>query len=181
MFWQRGYSGTSTRALTSAMTVSTSSLYAAFGGKAELFELTVRTYAERYREIYAAAIDLAEISAVIDAILTESVLEFTQPLATHPGCLASSAAVSDCPETMNTSAFLADLHATNERTLRHRIQKAIDLGELTDDTDPHTTASLVQTVWHGLSARANLGDDRATLLGIADRAITTVTASLPYR
>jgi hypothetical protein len=26
-----------------------------------------------------------------------------------------------------------------------------------------------------------LGDDRATLLGIADRAITTVTASLPYR
>ncbi|MHC3472875.1 TetR/AcrR family transcriptional regulator [Streptomyces sp. 7R007] len=56
LLWRRGHSGTSTRALTAALGLSTSSLYAAFGSKAGLFEESVRTYAERYRDIYRRAV-----------------------------------------------------------------------------------------------------------------------------
>src|SRR5690348_16822538 len=56
LFWRYGYSGTSTRTLTEALGISTSSLYAAFGTKADLFEESVRRYAERYREIYQQAV-----------------------------------------------------------------------------------------------------------------------------
>ncbi|MBE8146005.1 helix-turn-helix transcriptional regulator [Brevibacterium casei] len=52
LFWRRGYSGTSTRALTAAIGISSSSLYSAFGGKAGLFAEAVEVYADRYAEIY---------------------------------------------------------------------------------------------------------------------------------
>ncbi|MDN6748212.1 MAG: TetR/AcrR family transcriptional regulator, partial [Brevibacterium sp.] len=44
LFWRRGYSGTSTRDLTSAIGVSTSSLYSAFGSKAGVLEESVSFY-----------------------------------------------------------------------------------------------------------------------------------------
>ncbi|MFJ5222844.1 hypothetical protein [Streptomyces sp. NPDC088400] len=49
----------------------------------------VRTYAERYREIYQQALAENDVQTVIERILTSSVHEFTQP-ETHPGCLISS-------------------------------------------------------------------------------------------
>ncbi|MGW7025180.1 TetR/AcrR family transcriptional regulator [Streptomyces decoyicus] len=75
LFWRRGYSGTSTRDLTAALGLSASSLYAAFGGKAGLFEEAVRTYAERYREIYRQAVAEKDLRTVIDQILIDSVHE----------------------------------------------------------------------------------------------------------
>ncbi|MGW7636579.1 TetR/AcrR family transcriptional regulator [Streptomyces decoyicus] len=72
---RRGYSGTSTRDLTAALGLSTSSLYAAFGSKAGLFEEAVRTYAERYREIYRQAVAEKDLRTVIDQILIDSVHE----------------------------------------------------------------------------------------------------------
>ncbi|WP_329180242.1 TetR/AcrR family transcriptional regulator [Streptomyces decoyicus] len=75
LFWRRGYSGTSTRDLTAALGLSTSSLYAAFGSKAGLFEEAVRTYAERYREIYRQAVAEKDLRTVIDQILIDSVHE----------------------------------------------------------------------------------------------------------
>src|SRR5690606_20507738 len=125
LFWRRGYSGTSTRALTAALGLSTSSLYAAFGSKAGLFEEAVRTYAERYREIYRQAVAEPDLAAVFERVLVDSAYEFTQPGDTHPGCLVSSAVMTDSPSTLDTTAYVADLHRSNEELLRRRIERAI--------------------------------------------------------
>lgn len=116
LFWRRGYSGTSTRDLTATLGLSTSSLYAAFGSKAELFEEAVRTYAERYREIYQQASEAEDLATVIERILIDSVHEFTLPDDTHPGCLLSSAAMADSTSTLDTSAYFTELQGSNERT-----------------------------------------------------------------
>ena len=167
LFWRRGYSGTSTRALTEALGLSTSSLYAAFGSKAGLFEETVRTYAERYREIYQQAVAEPDIRTVLERVLTDSVHEFTQPSDAHPGCLVSSAVMTDSTSTLDTSAYVTELHRRNERILRARIEEAARDGELATGTNPVALTGLVQSLWHGLSVRANLGAPRGDLLAAA--------------
>jgi AcrR family transcriptional regulator len=170
LFWRRGYSGTSTRALTAALGVSTSSLYAAFGSKAGLFEEAVRTYAERYREIYQQAVAEKNIQTVFERILTDSVHEFTQPSDTHPGCLISSAVMTDSTRTLDTSAYVAELHSSNEQALLVRIELAIQDGELAADTNAAVLTGLIQSVWHGLSVRSNVDTARESLLATAQLA-----------
>ncbi len=167
LFWRRGYSGTSTRDLTARLGLSTSSLYGAFGSKAELFEEAVRAYAERYREIYQQAVAASDFRTVVERVLIDSVHEFTRPDDEHPGCLLSSAAMADSTSTLDTSAYFAELQDSNERTLRTRVERAVQEGELPTGTDAAALTGLVQAVWHGLSARANLGTDREDLLATA--------------
>ncbi|BCK67712.1 TetR family transcriptional regulator [Streptomyces libani subsp. rufus] len=170
LFWRRGYSGTSTRDLTAALGLSTSSLYAAFGSKAGLFEEAVRTYAERYREIYRQAVAEKDLRTVIDRLLADSVDEFTRPSDAHPGCLLSSAAMTDSTSTLDTSAYYAELHGWNERALLARIERAGRDGQLVAGTDAAALTGLVQSVVHGLSVRANLGTTREDLLTTAQLA-----------
>ncbi|MGW2391064.1 TetR/AcrR family transcriptional regulator [Streptomyces lydicamycinicus] len=167
LFWRRGYSGTSTRDLTAALGLSTSSLYAAFGSKAGLFEEAVRTYAERYREIYRQAVAEKDLRTVIDRLLIDSVHEFTGPSDVHPGCLLSSAAMTDSTSTLDTSAYYAELHGWNERALLARIERAVQDGELAAGTDAAALTGLVQSVVHGLSVRANLGATHEDLMATA--------------
>ncbi|MGI5341214.1 TetR/AcrR family transcriptional regulator [Streptomyces sp. CA-181903] len=181
LFWRCGYSGTSTRALTAALGLSTSSLYAAFGSKAGLFEEAVRTYAERYREIYRRAVEERDLRVVVERVLVDSVHEFTQPEDAHPGCLLSSAAMTDSTSTLDTSAYYTELHAWNEQALRVRVEQAVRDGEIAAATDAAALAGLVQSVVHGLSVRARLGADREDLLataGLARKVICAPLASL---
>lgn len=163
LFWRRGYSGTSTRALTAALGLSTSSLYAAFGNKSALFEEAVRTYAERYRGIYRQAVAEKDIRTVLERVLLCSVEEFTQPGDTHPGCLISSAVMTDSTGTLDTSAYVAALHRSNELALLRRVEQAALEGELAAGVSAEAVTGLVQTLWHGLSVRSNLGTARADL------------------
>ncbi|MEU9483426.1 TetR/AcrR family transcriptional regulator [Streptomyces decoyicus] len=167
LFWRRGYSGTSTRDLTAALGLSTSSLYAAFGSKAGLFEEAVRTYAERYREVYRQAVAEKDLRTVVEQILVDSAHEFTRPSDAHPGCLLSSAAMTDSTSTLDTSAYYAELHGWNERALLARIERAVQDGELVAGADAAALTGLVQSVVHGLSVRANLGTSREDLLATA--------------
>lgn len=175
LFWSRGYSGTTTRALSSALEMSTSSIYAAFGSKAGLFEEAVRTYAERYRTIYIEACTEPDLGDVLSRLLRRSVEEFTQPSARHPGCLISSAAMTDTPDTVDTRTYVSELHESNERALRERLERAHREGQLGNGIAPSTLASLIQTLWHGLSARSNQGLDRGELMEIADAALGALT------
>jgi TetR/AcrR family transcriptional regulator, copper-responsive repressor len=174
LFWQRGYSGTSTRALSAALTLSTSSIYAAFGSKAGLFEEAVRTYAERYRVIYQDACAQPDFADTLDQLFHRSVEEFTQPNSGHPGCLVSSAAMTDRPDAIDTRAYLDDLYASNERLLHKRIEQAQNDGQIPKRTDPATLAASLQTLWHGLSVQSNQGLGRNDLLRIADLVVSAL-------
>ncbi|OZD01202.1 TetR family transcriptional regulator [Rhodococcus sp. 06-235-1A] len=174
LFWRHGFSGTSTRALTTATGLSTSSLYAAFGSKAGLFEETVRTYTAEYRDIYTRAVDLDSIAAVIDAILTDSVVEFTAPSETHPGCFVSSAVTNDSADTMDAAEYVAELHRANESTLLARIERAIAEGELSVDTSASAIAGVVQAIWHGLSVQSRNEVPRHALIATAKLAASSI-------
>jgi len=174
LFWRHGFSGTSTRALTDATGLSTSSLYAAFGSKAGLFEETVRTYTAPYRDIYTRAVGLDSIAAVIESILTDSVLEFTAPSETHPGCFVSSAVTNDSADTLDAAQYISELHRGNERTLLARIERAIEAGELPVETSANTIVGVVQAIWHGLSVQSRNAVPRHALISTAKMAASSI-------
>jgi AcrR family transcriptional regulator len=177
LFWQYGFSGTSTRMLTAALGISSSSLYSAFGTKDTLFGEAVRTYALRYRAIYDRATAEPTLSRVIERLLMDSVAEFTRTDEGHPGCLTSSAVMADAPTTLDVRSYVADLQRSDEARLEARIEQAVLDGDLPATVKIAPLADLVQTVWQGLSARAELGASREELAGVAKLATTLISQS----
>jgi AcrR family transcriptional regulator len=175
LFWLHGFSGTSTRMLTAALEISSSSLYAAFGTKAALFDEVVRTYALRYSAIYDQALREPTVTGMIRRLLLESVAEFTRTEEGHPGCLTSSAVMSDTSTTLDVRAFVAGLQRSDEARLRHRLEQATLDGTLARDVDTSVLAELVQTVWQGLSARAELGASREELTSVIELSLTLIS------
>lgn len=174
LFWRHGFSGTSTRMLTTTLGISSSSLYAAFGTKASLFDEAVRTYALRYSEIYTRAVREATLDAVLERILVDSVLEFGRTAEGHPGCLTSSAAMADTSSSLDVREYVAELQRADEDRLRGRIERAERDGELASSTDPEMLTDLVQTMWLGLQAQADLGAGRESLLAVTRLALDTL-------
>lgn len=171
LFWKHGFSGTSTRALTTSLGISSSSLYAAFGSKANLFDEAVRTYALRYSAIYDAALAESTLSGVMTRVLVDSAREFGRADEGHPGCLTSSAVMADASATLNVREFVTDLQRRDERRLRERIEREVLAGGVATDMGPAALAGLVQTLWHGLAARADLGASRDELIEAAEAAV----------
>ncbi|MBM2618364.1 TetR/AcrR family transcriptional regulator [Actinoplanes sp. LDG1-06] len=174
LFWQHGFSGTSTRMLTAALGISSSSLYAAFGTKADLFAEAIRSYALRYSAIYERAVAEPTAAAVVERLLLESVTEFTRTDEGHPGCLTSSAVMADTSSTFDVRKYVAGLQRTDEARLRGRLEQAARAGELPPTVQATMLADLVQTLWQGLSTRAELGATREELIAVATFAITLI-------
>ena len=175
LFWRHGFSGTSTRMLTGALGISSSSLYAAFGTKAELFDEAIRTYALRYSAVYDRAIAEPTVRRVFERVLVDSVKEFSRSEDGHPGCLTSSAAMADTSATLDVRTYVADLQRSDEARLRARVERAVLDGDLAPGTDPAALTDLVQTIWQGLSARSELGATREELLTVAHHALALIS------
>lgn len=174
LFWRHGFSGTSTRMLTGALGISSSSLYSAFGTKAALFDEAVRTYAQRYSAVYDRAVGEPTPLDAVHRLLVESVEEFTRADEGHPGCLPSSAVMADSSSTLDVRTFVAELQLSDEARLLGRFAQAQQAGELPDAVPAELLASLVQTIWQGLSARAELGASRSALLEVAELATASI-------
>jgi TetR/AcrR family transcriptional repressor of nem operon len=87
VFWQQGYDGTSLGDLLTAMDLSKSSLYQAFGGKAELFQRCLEHYRDTFSGRMRAALDQAPSGlAYIESILS-GVAEGTAEPMGRAGCL----------------------------------------------------------------------------------------------
>ncbi|TCL77945.1 TetR family transcriptional regulator [Curtobacterium sp. PhB142] len=161
--------------LTAALEISSSSLYAAFGTKADLFDEAVRVYALRYSAIYDRALDESTVLGAIERLLSESVIEFTRTDEGHPGCLTSSAVMSDTSSTLDVRSFVADLQRSDEARLRQLLEQASLEGALSGTVDSAVLAELVQTIWQGLSTRAELGASRDELTRATGLALTLVS------
>ena len=177
LFWRHGFSGTSTRMLSETLGVSSSSLYAAFGSKAGLFDEAVRTYALRYSAIYERAVAEPSINRVLERVLIDSADEFGRVEQGHPGCLTSSAVMADTSATLDVRTYVADLQRSDEARLRARIEQAAAAGDLPATIDPGALTELVNALWQGLSVRSDLGAPRGELLAAARLALNLITAS----
>ena len=170
LFWRQGYEGASLSDLTSAMGISRTSMYAAFGNKEDLFRKALERYAEGPASYGARALQEPSARQVATAFLTGSIRASTRP--GYPtGCLGVQASLTaDCLGHNARDALIA-WRAEGICHLRDRFQRAVDEGDLPPDTDPGMLARYIMTVANGIAVQAASGCTRGELQQVADMAL----------
>lgn len=171
LFWLQGYEPTSLTQLKSAMgDISPASFYAAFGSKEALFDEVVLRYQATYGQVTASLHD--ESFPPRDAI--EHALRRSAKMQTdraHPqGCLMVLGASNCTPENRHVDDLLAADRARNRNGIVICIQRAIDSGELSQQTNAQALAGVFHTFLMGiaLEARDDVDADRL------DQAVTSI-------
>lgn len=169
-FWRFGYETTSIVDLTTAMGVTTPSLYAAFGDKKRLFLEAAHRYAGD-PEAMARAIDAAPTA--FDAardMMTAAATAFTGET-TPKGCLLASATAIGSADAADVQRAIADIRNAIAARLRLRVERDVAAGLLSGGTDAAALSGLVMAVIQGMSVLARDGAARASLLAIVTIAL----------
>jgi AcrR family transcriptional regulator len=169
-FWRHGYETTSIVDLTTAMGVTTPSLYGAFGDKKQLFLEAARRYAGD-PQATARAIDGAPSAYhAARALLTGAAVTYTGET-TPSGCLLASATASGSAASADVQREIADIRRSIVACLEARIARDMTDGALPAVTDPSALAGFIMAVAQGMSVLARDGASRIFLLSIVDTSL----------
>jgi len=175
LFRRHGYEATSVAALTEAMGITPPSLYAAFGNKRELFDRVIERYEEQ-RQAYIEDVAAQKTAEAAARRFLEGEVEFnTIPDEPH-GCLTVVGALTTGPEDLDVSRALARARGTYQQTMRDRLAKGVEDGDLEKGTDVDALARYLSTVHHGISVQAAAGATSQELLDVVEVALAAVPA-----
>jgi AcrR family transcriptional regulator len=169
LFWEKGYEAASVDALGAAMGIGPSSLYAAFGDKARLFQAAIERY-ENGPGAFRTAI-LAEAPSAREAV--EGLLRAAAEAFTRPG-LPSGCMVG-------LIAAAAPQRRALQAAVKGRLDRAMKSGELAAATDAAGLAAYFTAVLHGLSVQARDGADARQLSETARLAMRAWPAEAQVR
>jgi AcrR family transcriptional regulator len=170
VFWRHGYEGASTATLTDAMGISTTSMYAAFGNKENLFRKVLERYTEGPSAYLAEALEEPTARAVAAAVLAGTVRTTTRP-ANPPGCLGVQGALAASDSGQEIRGLLVAWRDDGYSRLRERFRRAVADGDLPADADPGRLARYVTTFAYGIAVQAAGGVGRDELQAMADAAL----------
>ncbi|MCA1186990.1 MULTISPECIES: TetR/AcrR family transcriptional regulator [unclassified Saccharopolyspora] len=172
LFWEQGYEGTSLADLRAAMRISSASFYAAFESKAALFERALKRYVSSWGAITDVVRDpgLSGRDAIA-RLLHGSIDMQTDPR--HPaGCLV---ALSSGLTGEQTPTSVRDAVARRREEDRQGIEwcviRAVDTGELRQDTDVIGLSGLLHGLLLGLSVQIRDGAEPKSLHSGADASL----------
>ncbi|MBW7970226.1 TetR/AcrR family transcriptional regulator [Bradyrhizobium sp. BR 10289] len=172
LFWVKGYEATSIADLTEVMGVGSTSLYAAFGSKDELYAEALKLYSTTYEDLVLGRFrQAATAREAALAYLKDSAAAMTGSDCNLPhGCMVTLGTVGsdghtevgDLMRAARDSAFVL---------LRARLEKAVSQSELPKSVDVIELARFLQTVQSGMAIRARDGAERAELEAVAEIAM----------
>ena len=170
VFWEQGYEGASLADLTSAMGITKTSMYAAFGNKEDLFRKALARYEEGPAAYVARALQQPTAREVAAAFLAGSVGASTRP-GCPSGCLGVQGSLAAGEAGRTARDTLTAWRDKGRLHLHDRFRRAVDEGDLPPDTDPGLLARYVMTVANGIAVQAAGGADRDELEQVAEVAL----------
>jgi len=176
VFWRKGYEGASYADLTQATGVERPALYSAFGNKEDLFRQALERYYDHYLDFFAAALERPTSREVVADIL-RGTAELNTRYPDRKGCLGvhGALAVSDDSEPVRRAVIKA--RANGEASLRERLERAQQEGDLPETANCAALAAYVCAVAHGMAVQAKAGFRRDMLEAVAEQALSTWPAS----
>lgn len=170
LFWRQGYEGTSITDLTSALGVSSPSLYAAFGSKEELFLKAFDRY-EAYAGVYREEALNAPNAREYARALLQGAAELHGDKKNPPGCLGVQGALACGPNSDAVRKELIRRRKMGEAIVRDRLKRAKAEGDLPDSADPADLARYLSIMIYGITVQAAGGATKEELLRVADVAL----------
>jgi AcrR family transcriptional regulator len=170
VFWRHGYEGASVAELTSAMGISTPSLYACFGSKEALFQAVLDRYHVRQKDFMESTLAAPTAYAVAGTFL-HGVSDFAAHTggANPPGCLLLQSGLS-CTDT-DIPDLLAKHRADKEAALRARFERAKKSGDLPKSASAPALARYLMVIANGICVQAAAGTTAKELHQVAELAL----------
>jgi TetR/AcrR family transcriptional repressor of nem operon len=170
-FWLRGYEGTSVRDLTEAMGIGSPSLYNAYGDKRELFERSLRRYAQRSMRERIARLEAAHqpkeaIVAFVGEIVDRSLKD-----PERKGCLLVNAALDVAPHDADVGRMVSGYLDEIRSFFRRNIEAARKAGQVPRQTDAEAVSGHLLGVVTGIRVLARTGANRKLLESVARPAL----------
>lgn len=160
LFWQHGYESTSLAQLKAGIHngISAPSFYAAFGSKEALYRECVQRYLSSYGQVTEHLWDnsLTPRHAVETTLRSSAKMQCE---AGHPtGCMVGLGAMSaPSPEHANVVEPLLRSRDRTRAGMTGAIQRAVEIGELREDTDVKALATAFSSFLFGVSIQARDG------------------------
>jgi AcrR family transcriptional regulator len=170
VFWANGYDGSSIADITSTLGITPSSLYAAFGSKAGLFEAVTDRYFDGPAAYIRAALEAPTARECVERLLRSAATLVTDER--NPGgCLLVHGALVSGPESEEARELLRRRRLAAETALTQRLDRAKDTGELPSETSTVHLAQFIRTLLHGMAIQALDGATAADLEHVIDIAL----------
>ncbi|MEV6769302.1 TetR/AcrR family transcriptional regulator [Nocardia sp. NPDC051030] len=173
-FWNHGYEGTSIAMLTKSMGINAPSLYAAFGGKEDVFFAAVDHYNATHGSFMKRAFDEELHAAPLIRRLLFDAAEAYAPERCPGGCLIISSAVRVSATNQHIADRLHAMRDANIASLAQRLAADRSAALIPADIDPAATAEFIGAVIQGMSQRARDGVPGSTLRQVAEMAYRAV-------
>lgn len=174
VFWREGYDGASLTELTARMSITATSLYAAFGSKRQLFERAFTRYLTVDMAYAARALDQKKLADVFRAYLLDAVDSMTRDDRPH-GCMSVQIGGSQTgltPTGNEVRNFVADARNEGLTRIAARIEEGRDIeGFDLKGMTPADVAEYLASVSNGIAVRAADGVSRAELRTVAEIAL----------
>ncbi|SAL09688.1 TetR family transcriptional regulator [Caballeronia sordidicola] len=180
LFWAQGYEGTSLTDLTEAIGVNKPSLYAAFGGKEQLFLKALDRYQERLGSFAAPSLMLPSARSSIETFL-RALATFQSTDGTPRGCLLVQGALAGSTDSKRVTEALCKVRESGVEMIRQCLDRARKQGELPPRTDIDALARYFVTVSQGISVQATSGVPTEELHKTISIAMNSWPASPPSR
>ncbi len=172
VFQRKGYEGSSIADLTEAMGINPPSLYAAFGSKEELFRRAVDRYVGIREDFSHEALNAPTAREVVERLLRGTADQLTDPQS-PPGCLLVQGALSCGDAAEPVKKELCFRRVAEEVALRHRLERALEDGDLPKRLDVAGLARYIATVSQGMAVQAAGTATRADLHTVVDAVMQT--------
>jgi TetR/AcrR family transcriptional repressor of nem operon len=175
LFSSKGYSETSMEDIVRATGVSRYGLYGTFGNKRELFEQALERYAEGMgKQSFLRLLEPDACLADIRTIFDERVADMccTEE---NKGCLFIHTAMELAPQDLELRDVLQKFMKRIGKAFAVGLEAAKEKGEVRQDLDVRAAGELLTSTMFGLAVLGRTGFSRATLDGIVDSTMATLS------
>ena len=165
VFWDRGFEATGVDDLARAMGISTSSLYATFGGKEDLFHASLDHYQGGRGHYTNSAMDGPPARDCFRNLFETSAIELTR--SDQPrGCMLALALPTCSPEMEPLRVKMNERRGVSLHRFVERLRKAAKEGEIDSSCDTSSLALFFLTTLQGMSIQARTGASRDKLMKV---------------
>ena len=157
VFWERGYTNTTTAELALSMGIQKGSLFHAFGDKRNLFMQTLTRYLEKSRQELQAAIETE--SSTLQALRQWARVKAARCASAEGrlGCFGVNSSVGLAAHDPELAQVMSEYWGYVMELCAQALRKAQMLGAVRSDLDPRTLAHLVMVHLAGMNVVARQG------------------------
>jgi TetR/AcrR family transcriptional repressor of nem operon len=176
VFREKGFDGTSTEDLVTAMNIGRQSLYATFGDKRSLYLEALQRYSS---DSVSARIRAARNAISPIQVIEQLLLGFVeQPSGVEANaCLGVNAICEFGTSDADVSRIGRESGRTLQRFLERTFREARAMGEIDDTVDPKAAAQFIAATLTGMKVSARGGVDPSALRNIARFALRSLGRS----